>query len=464
MSTRRIFPLIIAGLISLVSYAQDGQGLFKSRCNSCHMEDANSTGPKLKGAKALWEKAGEGEMIYDWITNPAALIKSGKSSRAKEIQSYSAAEMPAQTSSKEEIDAILAYVDSYEPAPLNAVDSSATNKITPIKPNYNRNLDIFYGLIALAFIIALAILVIALSIVTFVKSDFFKERATQQNLLPIIILVISFGYMGYGSNLLALDFIQPGELKEKGPWLLVENSDLYILLFVNIVLLSVFFYLRHIFQRLVAMTKPAEVVKIDGPVFKKINAVLTDVIPLEREHEIMMDHDYDGIRELDNNLPPWWVWGFYATIVFAFIYLINYHVVGYSDLQIKAYDKEISVANKEVSSYLASQAMNVDESNVTLMTESKDLSQGKALFATHCVTCHKANGEGDVGPNLTDKAWVYGFEIKDVFTSIKKGRPAGMPEHASKLNPIQIQQISSFVINLPYTKGTKPEQGTIFEK
>jgi cytochrome c oxidase cbb3-type subunit 3 len=78
--------------------------------------------------------------------------------------------------------------------------------------------------------------------------------------------------------------------------------------------------------------------------------------------------------------------------------------------------------------------------------------------------CHKKTGEGDVGPNLTDKAWVYGFDIKDIFSSIKNGRPNGMPEHASKLNPVEIQQVSSYVVQLPFIQGTKPAQGDKIEK
>jgi cytochrome c oxidase cbb3-type subunit 3 len=433
------------------------------------MEDKNSTGPKLKGAKALWESAGEGELIYKWVENSATLIKTGKSKRAKEIQAYSPTEMPAQTVTKEEVDAILGYVDSYEPALEKSTatvgDSTATGAALIEKPNYSENLDLFYGLLFIALIIGIGILVIAYSIVTYVKSDYFKSKATNQGTLPVTILILSFGYIGFSSQSLALNFMSSGEATEKMPWLLVENSDIYVLLFIDMLLIAILLYLRNIFNRLVAMTKSKEALALEEtPVINKLNAILTDAVPIEREHEIMMDHEYDGIRELDNNLPPWWVWGFYATIVFAIIYIVNYHIVGYSDLQIKAYDKEMVQADKEVKAYLSAQAMNVDETNATLLTESQDLAEGKNLFSTHCVTCHKSKGEGDVGPNLTDKSWIYGYDIKEVFASIKKGRPAGMPEHASKLNPVQIQQVASYVINLPYIKGTKPEQGTIKEK
>jgi cytochrome c oxidase cbb3-type subunit 3 len=178
-----------------------------------------------------------------------------------------------------------------------------------------------------------------------------------------------------------------------------------------------------------------------------------------------MHHEYDGIRELDNNLPPWWVWGFYATIVFGIIYIFNYHILGTADLQIKAYDKEMVQAKKDIDAYLSKMAMNVDETNATLLTEASDLSAGKAIFSTNCIACHKENGGGDIGPNLTDNHWIYGPDVKNLFKTIKLGTANGMPEHASKLNPIQIQQVSSYVLSMPDVKsGGKEPQGDEYDQ
>jgi cytochrome c oxidase cbb3-type subunit 3 len=176
-----------------------------------------------------------------------------------------------------------------------------------------------------------------------------------------------------------------------------------------------------------------------------------------------MHHEYDGIKELDNNLPPWWVWMFFATMIFAVVYLLNYHVFKTGDLQVTAYEKEIKRSEKEVKAYLSKMSMNVDETNATLMTDAADLAKGKAIFETNCVTCHNPKGEGNIGPNLTDKNWIYGYDIKEVFKTIKTGTPNGMPEHNSKFNPVQIQQVASFVISLPSAKGKDP-QGEIIEK
>jgi cytochrome c oxidase cbb3-type subunit 3 len=247
----------------------------------------------------------------------------------------------------------------------------------------------------------------------------------------------------------------------------VENTDLYALLAINLILVLVVLYLRHLFYQMVSMVKPKKeevAVPVASDALKKVNAILTDAVPIEEEHKILMDHEYDGIRELDNNLPPWWVWGFFATIVFSFIYIINYHVLGVSDLQEKAYNKEMLKAEKEIAAYREKMAMNVDETNATIMTEATDLSAGKTAFGVNCVTCHKADGSGDVGPNLTDKNWIYGYDIKDVFATIKLGRPNGMPAHDALLNPIQIQQVASYVLTLKEVETGKPAQGDIIEK
>jgi cytochrome c oxidase cbb3-type subunit 3 len=267
------------------------------------------------------------------------------------------------------------------------------------------------------------------------------------------------------NNAHALQFVGPGEGEKDGPWLLVETTDLLAILVIDIILVVVVMYLRHLFNQMLAMVKP-KAIKEEVPVvssLKKVNQVLTDAVPIEEEHKILLEHEYDGIQELDNNLPPWWVWGFYATIVFSFIYLFNYHIFGVSDLQIKAYDKEMKVAEKEVQAYLKKMAMDVDENSATLLTESSDLAEGASIFAANCVACHKSKGEGEIGPNLTDKNWIYGYNIKEVFKTVKYGTANGMPEHSSKFNPVQIQQVASYVLSLPETAG-KAAQGDIIEK
>ena len=478
-STIQIILFVVA-LVSTTLYAQDGEALFKAKCNTCHLVDKASTGPILKGVKQKWSDAGESEMLYEWVKNSTGLIAGGKSKMANEIKGFSPMEMPAQTVSNEEIDAILGFVDTYVPqaaipTTTDGVTVTTTQEVD-LKPNYKENLTTFNWLMITIAGLLITILVLSNSIINLVKSDFFKNKLIEQakqktennsnnGIITILAVILTIGSLLWSGNSMALSFNGPGEAEGDAPWLLVENGDIYLLIAVNILLIGIVLYLKSMFNRLLNMVhqrKVNEKIKNVKPL-KKLNQVLTDVVPIEEEHKILMDHEYDGIRELDNNLPPWWVWGFFLTIVFAFIYLFNYHILGTGDLQYTAYDKEMKKADIEVKAYLSKMAMNVDETNATLMTDASDLSKGKALFETNCVTCHNPKGEGNIGPNLTDKNWIYGYDIKEVFKTIKLGTPNGMPEHNSKFNPIQIQQVASFVLSLPDSKGKEP-QGEIIEK
>ena len=461
---------------TITTQAQDGQALFKSKCNTCHLLDKASTGPMLKGVKQKWTDAGETEMLYQWVQNSTGLIGTGKSKMANEIKGFSPMEMPAQQVTNEEIDAILSYVDNPPAAPVTATTTTTDTSVpveVKMKPNYKENLSTFYLLIGTIAGLLITIIILSQSILNLVKSDYFKNRLAAKKdkedngglTSTALSLLLIIGTIMLSNSSFALTFSAPGESTEPTPWLKVENSDIYFLVVINIILLGIIVYLKSMFNKLVALvkTEKQKEKEVVAAPLKKINQVLTDVVPIEEEHKILLDHEYDGIRELDNNLPPWWVWGFFATIVFAIIYLFNYHIFETGDLQYKAYEKEMKKADAEVKAYLSKMAMNVDETNVTLLTEGGEIAKGKALFDANCVACHNSKGEGNIGPNLTDKNWIYGFDIKEVFKTIKLGTANGMPEHNSKFNPIQLQQVASYVLNLPETKGKAP-QGDIVKK
>jgi len=455
---------MIALCTSLSLLAQDGAALFKAKCNTCHMVDKNSTGPLLKGAKQKWNDAGEGDLIYEWVKNPQTLIASGKSKMANEIKNFSPTDMSPQTVSKEEVDAILDYVDNYQAAATTPADGATTGTTngttteTTIVPDYEQNLTLFYWLLASIVVLLIAIIILSGSIASLVRSDYFlkKLNARKESKTLSIVLVVGLFSLFNPTSSYALTFMKAGEATEGIPWLKVETTDLYFMVAINLILLGVVFYLRNMFNQFIEMVRPPQK-QAESVSLKKINALLTDAVAIEEEHTILMQHEYDGIRELDNNLPPWWVWGFFATIFFAIVYLFNYHVFKSSDLQYKAYDKEMAQAKKDIDAYLSKMAMNVDETNATLLTDQGALSSGKALFHANCVLCHNPKGEGNIGPNLTDDSWIYGPDIKDLFKTIKYGTPNGMPEHASKLNPVQIQQVGSYVLSLPYSKGKEPQ-------
>ena len=172
----------------------------------------------------------------------------------------------------------------------------------------------------------------------------------------------------------------------------------------------------------------------------------------DEEDKLLDDHGYDGIRELDNDLPSWWVWLFYITILFSGIYLVQYHVLKSSPLQAEEYSMEMEAAeaNKPKSE--------VDENNIVLMTGDTDLAAGLEIYTKNCVACHKADGGGLVGPNLTDDFWIHGATNEDVYRTVKLGVPAkGMIAWKDQLSEKQMLQVTSYMLVKIY--GTTPGPG-----
>lgn len=179
----------------------------------------------------------------------------------------------------------------------------------------------------------------------------------------------------------------------------------------------------------------------------------TKAAPIEQEADILLDHDYDGIKELDNALPPWWKYGFYVTIFVGAFYLLKFEVWKTGQDQFQEYATEMTEAKAATEAYLAEMKENVDEKTV-VMLDASGISAGKELFSKSCVACHMSNAEGGVGPNLTDDYWIHGGSINDIFKTIKYGYPdKGMQAWSSTYSPVQIQQLSSYIKSL---KGTNP--------
>ncbi|EDM43710.1 cytochrome c, mono- and diheme variant [unidentified eubacterium SCB49] len=177
--------------------------------------------------------------------------------------------------------------------------------------------------------------------------------------------------------------------------------------------------------------------------------------PIEEEATIVLDHNYDGIRELDNKLPPWWVYGFYASIIFAVVYLVRFEVLG-GENQHEEYLAAVEQAELDLIEYKKTAKDLVDFETVELLTEASDLNAGKAVFTSNCIACHKATGAGGIGPNLTDEYWILGGGIKNVFKTISEGGRAGkgMVSWKNDLKPSEIAQVASYVLSLT---GTNPE-------
>lgn len=177
--------------------------------------------------------------------------------------------------------------------------------------------------------------------------------------------------------------------------------------------------------------------------------------PIEQESEIVLDHNYDGIRELDNNLPPWWLYGFYASIIFGAFYLLRFHVFNGAN-QYDELETELAEAKIAIEEYKKTAKDLVDANTVVLLTDASDLNAGKAIFDTNCVACHMADGGGGIGPNLTDDYWILGGDIKSVFHTVSEGGRDGKGMIAWKqtLKPLEIAQVSSYI--LTEIKGKTP--------
>jgi len=246
---------------------------------------------------------------------------------------------------------------------------------------------------------------------------------------------------------------------------IVSNPVNYVIVFTIAVLIGTILVMARVIRLLTwqisgspkPVEKPVEQVqeKIKKPtVWTKINHLLSDSVPVEKEADVLLDHDYDGIKELDNNLPPWWKYFFYLTIVFSFVYLIHYHVVGSGNVQLDEYNQMLADAEQQRLDRLKTNAANVDENTVTILTDSDDITEGKKIYKEKCLVCHGQVGEGNVGPNLTDEYWIHGGGIHDIFKIVKYGFTSkGMLAWQGQLTPVQIQQVSSFVMSL---QGSNP--------
>lgn len=332
------------------------------------------------------------------------------------------------------------------------------------------NETVFYILAILAGLLLVGIFFLTSSVKDLMKSEFYKTKVYEQEekkrkksksaTTAIVGLLIGLPFASFSQDAASIA---------------AENSDfplswVWMMVVVNIILLGVVFYIRNLFFQILRSVKPKKVKIVEGAEIaesSKITKILTDAVPLEKEHEILMDHEYDGIMELDNNLPPWWLYSFYVSIVFAFVYIINYHVIESSPLQQEEYELAMAEGEKEVAEYLASQKLNVDETNVVLLTDASDISKGKGIFEKKCVACHGKQGEGVIGPNLTDKYWLHGGDIASVFKIVKYGKAEkGMQAWKDELNPIEMQQVSSYIKSIAGTAvgmGKAP-QGEIYEE
>ena len=174
---------------------------------------------------------------------------------------------------------------------------------------------------------------------------------------------------------------------------------------------------------------------------------------------LLLDHEYDGIQELDNNLPRWWVWLFVLCTFYAVLYMAYYHILGQGDTMASAYAKEMTVGNA-----LKDAAQSQFEASLGSLEPSKDpvvIAKGHQIFGTYCAPCHRADGGGLVGPNLCDDYWIHGDKFSDNLKTIINGVPEkGMLTWKGVLTPSDIHTVASYIYTL---RGTHPVNPKIRE-
>lgn len=207
--------------------------------------------------------------------------------------------------------------------------------------------------------------------------------------------------------------------------------------------------------------------KPEPTLWDKIWQGANDFVPVEKEATILLDHNYDGIRELDNHLPPWWSYLFIGTIIWGAIYLFAYHVTDSLPLSIGEYDNEVALANDQIKKMkAAAPGLQIDESNVMATSDPADLKDGKSTFTSICASCHRADGGGDIGPNLTDDYWKHGGSMTDVYKVVKNGvTGTNMVAWGGTMSAEKMRNVASYLLTLVGTKpanGKKPE-GNLFK-
>ncbi|HEY0656516.1 MAG TPA: cbb3-type cytochrome c oxidase N-terminal domain-containing protein [Chryseosolibacter sp.] len=193
-------------------------------------------------------------------------------------------------------------------------------------------------------------------------------------------------------------------------------------------------------------------------------------VPVEEEKNIEMDHSYDGIKELDNHLPPWWKWLFYGTIGWSVVYIIVFHFSNSLPLSTEEYNNEIAMAEQQAIQRKASQpAEAIDENTLAFSNDPVIIENGKNVFASNpCGSCHREDAGGNtIGPNLTDEYWIHGGDVKSVFTTIKNGAvDKGMPAWGKAMSAKDLRDLTFYIISLQGSNpaNAKAPQGELFKQ
>ena len=329
----------------------------------------------------------------------------------------------------------------------------------PVRAAQGNNYDsLRYILLAVALVLAFVILI--LSKVAGITGEILVKKQKKEKekneakgvVLSLILLFVS-----------AASFAQDKPAaKAAGPATSSLPWDIYLSLgVIALEAIVILFLVRTMYGFLERQKEKSPEAKSKLSFFQRISKP----IPAEEESKLDLHHDYDGIRELDNNIPGWWKLAFFGTFIFSIIYF--YRMFGSESMPLQGEELAMANAIAEIqrTEYLQHAANNIDENTVKLMG-SEDITAGRELYIKNCVACHGDKGQGGVGPNFTDEYWMHKGSLRDIFYSIKYGwQEKGMKAWKDDFSPKQIAQITNFIHTLKNTNvpGGKEKQGEIYK-
>lgn len=338
----------------------------------------------------------------------------------------------------------------------------------------SNSLAVMLLIIILILLIVIAVLANVLLGAAEIKLETRKKEKEQKNKIAPVITIIT-GLLLISNLILAQSGTAVTETSASTTQTVggLSPTSFYIiatvifleLLVILVLLVSIKSLLKTEKERIVAELKPAVERKPRISWWNRFNKFK----PVEQESDIDLGHDYDGIRELDNRLPPWWLYGFYMTIVFAVVYLWRSQVSHAAPSSKEEYEMSVQRAELKVSEYLKQKGESVDENTVQYLAGQADLEAGKILFSdpAKCALCHRPDGGGNIGPNLTDDYWINGGDIKSIFRVIKYGVDGkGMASWQTNFSPKQIAQIVSYIKSLKGSNPPNPKehQGQLYKE
>lgn len=203
--------------------------------------------------------------------------------------------------------------------------------------------------------------------------------------------------------------------------------------------------------------------------FAKMWDDINAAVPVAKEKDIDLGHSYDGIRELDNHLPPWWKGLFYACVIWGIGYMIVYHVTDSFPLSLDEYQDELADASEQARILKASKpAEAIDENTLAYTADADLIAKGKIVFTSNnCGSCHRADGGGNtIGPNLTDQYWLHGGNIKNIYATINTGVvEKGMPAWGKVMSAADVRNLSFYIMSLQGSNpaDAKAPQGELYK-